>query len=857
MSFPFRNPGLPLEARLDDILSRLTLAEKVDQLGMDTQGSPRLDIPACQWWSEALHGVARNGIATVFPQAIALAATWNPDLHHRIASVISTEARAKYHATVRASGGASKIYEGLTLWSPNINIFRDPRWGRGQETYGECPFLTARFGVAFVRGLQGDDPHFLKTVATVKHFAVHSGPEADRHVFDARPSPRDLRETYLPAFEAGITEGGAQSLMSVYNAIDGVPGPANSRLLTDILRTRWGFKGAVVGDVDCVHDVHAHHKFTRDAAESAAACLRAGNDLCSGATYAALPDALARGLCTESDLDRALRRLLSLRFRLGDFDSAPGNAELQLGSSVSSLRNPYASIPPEANDTPEHDALALEASRQSLVLLKNDGALPLDPSRLRTIAVIGPVADDKSALLGNYAGTPARPVTLLEGLRKKLSARGVTVLHEPGCTLAPGFPANQFSFAAGELFTDATLATPGVSGEFWPNRDLSGPATHSRTDTQLDLDWDYYHPLPHIAVRDTSARWTAVLVPPVTGEYLLDLTLVGGARLWLDGRLVLDEWTAGPYRIRTLTTTLTAGAPGALRLELTQTQFTAKARLGWRIPHPLSDFDRALAAARSADHVILCLGITPDLEGEENPFSCEGFVSGDRTTLDLPAPQSAVLAAVSALGKPVTLVLTTGSALSFDPSQAGAVLLAWYYGQRGGDAVAEAILGETNPAGRLPVTFYRSAADLPAFADYGMDGRTYRYFTGNPLYAFGHGLSYTTFAYRALSLDAVTRTARVRLTNTGPCAGDEVAQLYVRDARPGRPRLQLCGFARVTLAAGEERSITIPLDVRPLRRWDDELSDYVLDAVPRQLLAGSASDRLLLTIPLLLTSVSP
>ncbi len=841
MSFPFRNPDAPLAARLDDLLSRLTPAEKVDQLGMDTQGSPRLGIPPCQWWNEALHGVARNGIATVFPQAIALAATWNPALHHQIATVVSTEARAKYHATLRTStDGSTKIYEGLTLWSPNINIFRDPRWGRGQETYGECPLLTARFGVAFVRGLQGDDPLFLKTVATVKHFAVHSGPEADRHVFDARPSPRDLWETYLPAFEAGITEGGAQSLMSVYNAIDGVPGPANARLLTEILRTRWGFTGAVVGDVDCVHDVHAHHHFTRDAAESAATCLKAGNDLCSGATYAALPEALARGLCTEADLDRALRRLLSLRFRLGHFDASP--------------RGPYASIPPEANDTPAHDALALEAARQSLVLLKNDGTLPLDPSRLRTVAVIGPVADDKSALLGNYAGTPARPVTLLAGLRKKFAAHGVTVLHEPGCTLAPGFPANQFSFAAGELFTDATRSTPGVLGEFWANRDLSGPATHARTDPQLDLDWDYYHPQPHIAVRDTSARWTAVLVPPVTGDYLLDLTLVGGARLWLDGRLVLDEWTDAPYRIRTVTTAFTAGVSVSLRLELTQTQFTAKARLGWRVPHPLSDFDRALAAARSADHVVLCLGITPDLEGEENPFSCEGFVSGDRTTLDLPAPQRALLAAVSALGKPVTLILTTGSALSFDPSQANAVLLAWYYGQRGGDAIAEAIVGETNPAGRLPVTFYRSAADLPPFADYGMDGRTYRYFSDTPLYAFGHGLSYTTFAYRALAFDSATRTANVTLANTGPRSGDEVVQLYVRDPRPGRPRLQLCGFARVTLAAGEERSLAIPLDARPLRRWDDARSDYVLDQVPRELLAGSASDHLLLTIPLSLPS---
>ncbi|NDC74546.1 glycoside hydrolase family 3 protein [bacterium] len=826
----FRDPDLPVEVRVDDLVARLTMAEKVDQLGMDTQGVPRLGIPAYQWWNEALHGVARNGLATVFPQAIALAATWNPALVQRIADAISTEARAKHHATLRKSNGASRIYEGLTLWSPNINIFRDPRWGRGQETYGECPFLTSRFAVAFCQGLQGNDPRYLKTVATVKHFAVHSGPESERHTFDARPKPRDLWETYLPAFEAGIIEGGAQSLMSVYNAVDGVPGPVNRRLLTEILRERWGFRGAVVGDVDCVHDVHAHHKFTRDAAESASLALRAGNDLCSGATYAALPEALSRGLCSEADLDNALRRLLCLRFRLGQFDPPE--------------RVSYAAIPESANDCPAHDDLALEAARQSLVLLKNDGVLPLDSSRLRTLAVIGPVADDRSALLGNYAGTPARPVTILEGLRRKLTQLGVAVVHEPGCVLASGFPANQFAFGPGQLFNDDSRSMPGVRGEFWPNPDLAGPPDHTRSDPQLDLEWDYYHPLPQIAVRNASARWTGVMVPPVTGSFKLDLTLVGGARLWLDGTLVLDEWGGGPFRIRTLQADFVAGLAVGFRLELTQNQFTAKARLGWRLPYPLSDLERALAAAQSADHVVLALGITPDLEGEENPFSCEGFISGDRTTLSLPTPQIELLDAVAALGKPVTMVLTGGAALAFKPEQAGAVLLAWYYGQRGGEAVAEAILGEINPAGRLPVTFYRSEADLPSFSDYSMSGRTYRYFSGRPLFAFGHGLSYTTFAYHALAYDALAGVARVRVANTGAREGDEVVQVYARDARPGRPLLQLCGFTRVRLAAGEERSIAAPVDFRALRRWDEAARDYVLESCSCELLAGPASDQL-------------
>jgi beta-glucosidase len=836
MPFPFQDPNVPVSIRVEDLIGRLTTAEKVDQLGMDTQGVPRLGIPRYQWWNEALHGVARNGIATVFPQAIALAATWNPELHYRIAEVISTEARAKYHATVRHSGGATGIYEGLTLWSPNINIFRDPRWGRGQETYGECPHLTGKFAVAFCRGLQGDHPHYLKTVATLKHYAVHSGPEGERHGFDVHPTPRDLWETYLPAFETGVQAGGAQSIMSPYNAIDGVPGPVNRRLLTAILRERWGFKGAVVGDVDCIHDVHTHHHFTKDAAESSALAIKAGNDLCSGATYAALPEALARELCTESDLDVALRRLLMLRFRLGQFD--PENLV------------PYASIPAKANDAPIHDQLALVSARESMVLLKNDGVLPLDPQRLRKVAVIGPVADEISALVGNYAGTPARPVTLLAGLRRKLTGHGISVRHEPGCTLASGFPENQFQFETGEIFTDAERTQPGVRGEFWNNRELTGTPTQTRTDPQLDLFWDYYQPQPGIAVRDTSARWSAVLVPPSSGAYKLDLTLVGGARLWLDGRLLLDEWTAGPFRIRTLTADFTVGLPIRLRLELTQNQFTAKARLGWRKPHPQSDLERALSAARDADHVVLTLGITPDLEGEENPFSCEGFVAGDRTSLDLPAPQRQLLAEVAALGKPTTLVLTTGSALNFEPAHANAIILAWYYGQRGGEAVADVLLGDYNPAGRLPVTFYQGLADLPKFNDYRMEGRTYRYYHGVPLYAFGHGLSYTSFAYISLQYDAANAAATVVIRNTGARAGDEVIQLYARDSRPKRPRLQLCGFARVGLSAGETRTVIISIDLRALRRWDEAANDYQLDGGPHELSAGPASDQLCLTVAL-------
>ncbi len=703
---PFRDTRLPLYQRVQDLLDRLTIDEKISQLMMATPGVPRLGIPAYDWWNEGLHGVARNGNATVFPQAIGLAATWDTDLHGRIASVISTEARAKNNELIRNAGGASPRYQGLTIWSPNINIFRDPRWGRGQETYGEDPFLTGRFAVAFVRGLQGDDPRYLKTVSTLKHFAVHSGPEQLRHRFNAVISERDLHETYLPAFEAGVRYGGVSSLMSSYNAVDGVPSPANRRLLTDILRRDWGFRGAVVGDVDAVADIYnaEGHHFARDAAEASADAIKAGTDLCSGTTYQALPEALRRGLVTEDDIDQALGRLLRLRFRLGQFDP-PGAVA-------------YTAIPISEVDSAAHDALALTASRESLVLLKNDGVLPWDPAKIKTVAIIGPTADSMPALLGNYNGTPVRPVTLLAGIRARLARLGITVLYEPGVPLVSGL--------------GQQAGAPNVPADAAPS------------------------------------------------------------------------------------------------------------------------LDRAMAAGRRADHIVLVLGLTPDVEGEEMRLEAEGFHGGDRTSILLPAPQRELLNAVAALGKPVTVVLTTGSALSFDVSKAGAVLVAWYYGQRGGDAVAEALLGETNPAGRLPVTFYRADSDLPPFEDYSMANRTYRYFAGKPLYAFGHGLSYTTFAYDGIGASQGeakaedTLAVRVRVRNTGSRDGDEVVEVYARAEHPPvpMPLEWLVGFRRVTIRAGASVSVEIPVRIGEFRRWDDAAGGYTVDPGAYEIAAGPSSDNL-------------
>jgi beta-glucosidase len=846
----FRDPSACIDSRVNDLISRLTVDEKIGQLMMASPAIPRLGIPSYDWWNEALHGVARNGIATVFPQAIGLAASWNPELHQRIADVISTEARAKNNEALAKSGGASARYQGLTIWSPNINIFRDPRWGRGHETYGEDPFLTSRMAVAFVRGLQGDDPNYLKSVATVKHYAVHSGPEPLRHEFDAVVSNRDLRETYLPAFEAGIREGGAQSLMSAYNAVNGIPAPASKMLLQDILRGEWGFPGAVVGDVDNVSDMwrEGGHRYVPNAAEASALAIKAGNDLCSGTTYRALPESLKRGLVTEAELDTALRRLLKLRFKLGQFDPAD--------------RVPYRKIPITENDSPPHDQLALEAARQSLVLLKNDGSLPWDVSQVKKVAILGPTSTEEAAMLGNYNGEPSRKVTLADGLKAKFESIGATVVVEHGVPLVKGYRENGQPFPAGILFADADLRTRGLTGEVFDNKDLKGKPIASRTDEQLNLQWDETQPLEGVPISNASVRWSGVLVPKTTGEHILSLTVEGAARLFIDDHAVIPAWADGPQRTMSKALQMEAGRAYKIRLEFGQTRRKAQVDFGWRPPGEDDQWDRALAAAKAADHIVLTLGLTPDLEGEALNVSAAGFKGGDRTTVLLPEIQRDLLAAVSGLKKPTVVVLAAGSAVSFDPDQANAVLLCWYYGQRGADAVGEALIGETNPAGRLPVTFYKNDSDLPPFEDYSMANRTYRYFPGDPLFAFGHGLSYTTFDYQKVTLsspsanatDTITLTATVK--NSGQRAGDEVVQVYAMAENPPvpMPLKQLVGFKRVSLQPGETRTVEISLPVAQLRRWDEQNNRYVVDAGKYEIAVGPASDQFALRTTLTVVS---
>jgi len=816
---PYLDPALGAEARARDLVSRMTADEKVSQLMDQAPAIERLGVPAYGWWNEALHGVARAGIATVFPQAIGLAATFDVPLVGEMADVIGNEARAKHHQFVRE--GRRGRYQGLTFWSPNINIFRDPRWGRGQETYGEDPFLTGQIGVAFVKGLQGDDPTHYRVIATAKHYAVHSGPEPDRHTFDARPTERDLWETYMPAFQALVQEGKAASVMSAYNRINGESATASRLFLIDILRTQWGFDGYVVSDCGAVDDIYMRHKIVPTAAEASALAVTRGCDLECGSSYRALKEALAKGLVKEADLDVALHRLFAARMKLGMFDPPE------------TVR--WAGIPYSVNDAPEHDRLARRVAQSSMVLLKNSGVLPLSKA-LKSIAVIGPTADDLMSLLGNYNGTPSRPVTILAGIRNAASP-GTKVLYERGVDLVEGRKDPRATSAVDTAFLRPAAGSSerGLKAAYFRGRAFEGEPVLQRTEPKVDHRWYRGSPTDEMVSRGElpadralpadgfSARWSGVLVPPAAGEYEFVVTANDGARLLVDGKPVVDAWTDSMFaRAVSGKATLEAGREYPIVVEYYEAERDAEIRVGWKLPGAESPFDAAVSAARAADAVIFVGGLTAEVEGEEMRVSYPGFAGGDRTDIALPATQQKLLEALHATGKPVIFVLTTGSAVGLRWAQDNlpAVLVAWYPGQQGGTAVADVLFGDANPAGRLPVTFYESVAQLPPFADYNMEGRTYRYFRGQPVYPFGHGLSYTRFGYSPLrlsraSVGAAGRIeASVEVTNTGARSGDEVVQVYVRrvgSARPAEAVRTLRGFQRIPLAAGAKASARFTL----------------------------------------------
>jgi beta-glucosidase len=838
----YQNTSLPFEQRAADLVSRLTLEEKVSQMKDVAPAIERLGVPAYNWWNEALHGVARSGLATVFPQAIGFAATWDDSLVFRMASVISDEARAKHHEYVR--NGSFGRYQGLTFWSPNINIFRDPRWGRGQETYGEDPFLTGRLAVQFIRGLQGDDPKYFKTVATVKHFAVHSGPEPERHTFDAVVSERDLRETYLPHFAMGIREGGAYSLMCAYNRLYGKAACGSDLLLERILRDEWKFPGYIVSDCGAIDDIYLRHKIVQTAAEAAALAVKMGTDLECGRVYSSLVDAVKQGLISEAQLDTSVTRLFLARFKLGMFDPP---------EMVKWARTPFATL-----DQRSSRELARQVARESMVLLRNERTtLPLRKD-LRTLAVIGPNADQWRMLLGNYNGIPSDPVTPLRGIRDAVSRR-TRVLYARGSDLADGFPLL-------ETIPSSALRTPagrrGLQGAYFGNRALEGAPVFTRTDTTVDVDWHEGAPRQAMNPNDFGIRWTGTIRAPATGLYRLGVTTTMRADIAIDDSVIVrttysqrDNEFPDPRLAQSEPIRLEGAKSYRVRVEAHESYGEAELELVWSTPTASLEAD-AVAAAKRADAVVLFLGLTARLEGEEMSVAIDGFRGGDRTSIDLPAAQQRLLEKVVAVGKPTVLVLLNGSALAVNWAQANvpAIVEAWYPGQAG-NAIADVLFGDYNPGGRLPVTFYKSVNDLPAFDDYTMAGRTYRFFKGEPLYAFGHGLSYTTFAYKDLrtNADSVsatdTITVRVDVTNTGTRTGDEVVQLYVQHLGSAveRPRQDLRGYQRLTVAPGQTRTVELRVPASSLAYWNADSHRWVVEGEPVRLQVGASSADIRLT----------
>jgi beta-glucosidase len=699
--FLFRKTELSFEKRVDDLVGRLTLQEKIQLMQNDSKPIERLGIPAYNWWNECLHGVARDGIATVFPQAIGLAATWDTSLIYKIASTISTEARAKYQEHIRK--GERKIYQGLTMWTPNINIFRDPRWGRGQETYGEDPFLTAKIGVAFVKGLQGNDSKYFKVIATAKHYAVHSGSEFNRHIFDAKVSKEDMFNTYLPAFESLVKEGKVYSVMGAYNRVNGVPACANSFLLDTILRKKWGFTGYVVSDCGAIGDIFRTHKYASSQSEASALAVKAGCDLVCGSEYNQLEKAVASGFINIKEIDLAVKRLQLALFKLGMYDN---------DSLVAYQRIPFAE-----NNSADNMVLAKTAALKSMVLLQNKNKiLPLSKS-VKSFAIIGPYANDNGVLNGNYNGTPSSPVNFINGIKAKLGS-STTVIN------------SNFIYKPDKLYLNQKNATDSV-------------------------------------------------------------------------RLTVES-------------------------------------------------------VKNADVIIFCGGISARLEGEESKLDIKGFYKGDRTDINLPEVQLEALKALKATCKPVILVLTNGSALAlnWENENLDAIIESWYPGQQGGNALADILFGDYNPSGKLPITFYKSVNDLPEFEDYAMKGRTYKYFTGLPLYPFGYGLSYSTFDYTNIKLSSLSikpdgqMSLTIDVQNKSTIDGTETIQLYAKGKSSSFvPQKVLVGFEKIALKAGETKKVQLKFLAIALRQFSSSDNDYVVNVGDYILNVGSSSSDVKLTAP--------
>lgn len=808
---PYKNTKLSFEERAKDLVSRMTLEEKISQLTHRAAAIDRLGVPEYNWWNECLHGVGRSGLATVFPQAIGMAAMWDDQEMFDIANVISDEARAKHHDYVRQ--GKRLQYQGLTYWTPNINIFRDPRWGRGMETYGEDPYLTGELAVDFIKGLQGDDPKYLKLVATSKHFVVHSGPESTRHSADVHPSNYDFYETYTPHFKKTIDEAGVYSVMCAYQRLNGDP-CCGSEFLGNLLRNEWGFKGYIVSDCGAIADFWRpnNHHVVETRPEAAAMGIKAGTDLNCGDTYPALMEAVEQGLITEAEIDVAVERLMLARMKLGMFDPDE--------------KVPYAQIPITVLDSKEHKAMALDAARKSMVLLKNDGILPLSKD-VKKIAVIGPNANDKSVLLANYYGFPSEPKTMLTGIKEKMP--DAEVVFAQGSRLATELP-YLTPIPTDVLFTDQTLSTNGLKAEFFNNSNLEGTAVHERIDPQIDFEWWTTPPFEDLNPANYSIRWSGYFVPKITGEYALGANGMSGYKVFIDDKPLVRYQGIDSPMVEYEIMKLTAGKKYKIVVEYNQdkSEYTAM-QLLWDYPKPNLK-QEAVDLAKNSDVVIMCMGLSPQLEGEEMKVKVKGFSHGDREDIQLPESQTDLIRAIQATGKPIVLVLLNGSAVAFnwEAENIPAILEAWYPGQAGGEAVADVLWGDYNPAGRLPVTFYKSIDQISAFDNYDMKGKTYRYFTGEPLYEFGYGLSYTNFEYNFKSIPESVKAGKdikvaVDVTNTGKMDGDEVVQLYVSlpESKHLVPVRSLQGFKRIHLKAGETQTVEFTLTPNQFAARDD------------------------------------
>jgi len=842
--YPFQNPKLSFEERVKDLVSRMTLDEKIAQMQFDAPAIERLGIPYYNWSGECLHGIVNEGgFATVFPQAIGMAATWDSDLIRREADVISTEARAWYYKCIRENN-TKGVHKSLTFWSPNINIFRDPRWGRGQETYGEDPYLSGIIGTAFVKGLQGDDSTYFKTIATPKHYAVHSGPEPLRHKFNAETSTRDFYETYLPAFEMCIKEGKAYSVMGAYSAYLNVPCCASSFMLDSILRKKWGFEGYVVSDCGAIADIYTGHNYVKTEAEAAAVAVKAGTDITCGAEYSSLKKAVEDGLITETEIDIAVSRLMMARFKLGMFDPQEDV--------------PYSKVTDKDLEAPAHRELALEVARKSIVLLKNqDNALPLNKAKLKTIAVIGPYIMRDDILYGNYNGKSSNPVTFLKGVQLKAGA-GVKVLYTKG--VAPIDGGGSLTTVESKYVKPPSGNGNGLLGEYFDNPDLEGKPAITRVDQEMAPYYDKNAPAQGMKSDFFSIRWTGTITPPSTGYYILGIVTDDRGRLYFEDKLKVDNWS--PYQknvMKTFRTKLEKGKEYKLRIEYADSLDYAGIRFQWKKDSGDDEttedpelFAKAMDIAAKSDVILFYGGISANLEGEEMSVNIEGFKGGDRTSLDLPKEQLKLLKALKTTGKPIVMVVTSGSpiALNWENENIPAILQAWYPGEEGGNAVADVLFGDYNPAGRLPLTYYRSVNDLPEFENYYMKGRTYRYFNGSALFPFGYGLSYTSFSYSNLKIDKTavafgeTINISLNIKNTGTYDGDEVVQLYLRnlDSKVEQPIKSLRGFKRIYIPKNKESNVSFPLNISDLKYFSVKKNDFVVDPGRYEIMIGSSSE---------------